>query len=80
MQTHVSRTNPASVGKLRVRIISLALVILAGSVLLVWLTDHRDVKLVLALAAILVGWLLTLVVAEPREDCAAHKIEGTEAS
>ncbi len=80
MQTHGSKPNPPSLGKLRVPIIVLALVILAGSVLLVWLMDDRHVGLVLALAAILVGWLLALILVEPREDRPPSKADGTEAS
>jgi hypothetical protein len=80
MQTHGAKSNPPSLGKLRVPITVLALVILAGSVLLVWLMDDRHVRLVLALAAILVGWLLALILVEPREDRPPSKIKGIEPS
>ncbi len=80
MQTHGSKSNPPTLGKLRVLITVLALVILAGTVLLVWLIDDSYVGPVLALAAILVGWLLALILVEPREDRPPSKTDGTEAS
>lgn len=43
--------------------------ILAGNMLVVWLIDDGGAGLVLTLAAVVVGWILTLILAEPyRED------------
>lgn len=80
MQTHGSKSNPPSPGKPRLPITVLALVILAGSILLVWLVDDSYVGPVLALAAIFVGWLLALILVEPREDRPPSRTDGTEES
>lgn len=43
----------------------MALLLLAGSMLPVWLIDDRDAALIITLAPILVGWVVTLIQAKP---------------
>lgn len=56
---------PRYLSKLRLGVTVVALLILAGSVLLVWLIDDTDAGLIIALAAVIVGWTVTLILAEP---------------
>ncbi len=65
MQTERFQTNPRYLATLRLGITVVALLILAGSVLMLWLIDDQDAGLIVALAAVIVGWVVTLILAEP---------------
>jgi hypothetical protein len=64
MQKRTLTSNRQCSSNLRLRVTLAALVILAGSTLVVWLTDDGDAALIITLAAILVGWAVTLILAE----------------
>lgn len=65
MQTERFQPNPRYLATLRLGVTIVALLLLAGSMLLVWLMDDRDAALIIALAALLVGWVVTLILAKP---------------
>jgi uncharacterized membrane protein YqjE len=65
MRTERFQPNPRHLIALRLGVTIVALSLLAGSVLLVWLIDDRDAALIITLAAILVGWVVTLILAKP---------------
>ncbi len=43
----------------------MAFLIVVGTIVVLWLIDRTDERLILAVAAIVVGWVLTLTLAEP---------------
>lgn len=65
METERFQPNPPYLTTLRLGVTVVALLILAGSVLLLWLIDDQDAGLIIALAAILVGWVVALILAKP---------------
>ncbi|HUW94492.1 MAG TPA: hypothetical protein VMW58_01780 [Anaerolineae bacterium] len=65
MQTQRSRRNPQYLATLRLGVTIVALLLLAASMLLVWLMDDRDATPIIALAATLLGWVVTLMLAKP---------------
>jgi acyl-CoA synthetase (AMP-forming)/AMP-acid ligase II len=65
MQTERFQPNPQYLATLRIGVTIVALLLLAGSMLLVWLIDDRDAALIVTLAATLVGWVVTLILAKP---------------
>lgn len=80
MEARGFKPNARRFAKLRMLVTVVALAVLVARVPLVWLIDDRDVGLGLALAAILVGWVVALILAEPREDPPVYKTQGTEGS
>ena len=65
MQTERFQPNPQYLTALRLGVTIVALLLLAGSMFLVWLIDDENIALIITLAAILVGWVVTLILAKP---------------
>lgn len=65
MQTGEVKPSSQHFDRLRLGATIVTLLILAGSMLLVWLIDDRDAGLIITLVAIVVGWVLTLILAPP---------------
>jgi len=72
MRTQRLHRNPRHLTALRLGVTIVSLVLLAGSILLVWLIDDRDAALIITLAAILVGWVLTLILGKPSAESPTH--------
>jgi membrane associated rhomboid family serine protease len=80
METRGFKPNARRLGWARTLVTVLALAILVAGVLVVWLIDDRDVGLILALGAILVGWLVALILAQPHGDPPVCQTQATEGS
>jgi hypothetical protein len=80
MQTERFQPNPQYLATLRLGVTIVALLLLAGSMLLVWLIDDRDAALIIALAAILVGWVVTLILAKPSAESPTQIINSDDDS
>ena len=65
MQTERSQRNPQYLDAVRLGVTIVALLLLAASMLLVWLMGDRDATRIMALAATLLGWVVTLRLAKP---------------
>ena len=65
MQTDRSQPDSQHLAAVRLGVTLVALLVLAGSALLVLLIDDKDGALFTALAATLLGWLVTLILAKP---------------
>lgn len=65
MQTGRSQRNPQYPATLRLGATIVALLLLAASMLLVWLIDDRNATRIIALVAALLGWVVTLMLAKP---------------
>lgn len=64
METERCQPDFQRLGAVRLAVTIVALLVLAGSALLVLLTDDREGALIITLAATLGGWLVTLVLAK----------------
>ncbi len=73
MQTGTFKASRQYFARLRLGVTVTALLILAGSIILIWLVDHREAGLLITLAAVLVGWVVTLILAEPHDDGRSHE-------
>ncbi len=80
MDTRGFKPNARRLGGARVLVTVVASAVLVAGVLLVWLIDDRDVGLILALGTILVGWLVALILAEPRRHPPVCQTQDTEDS
>lgn len=65
MQTERSQRNPQYLDAVRLGVTIVALLLLAGSMLLVWLLDDRNATRIIALVATLLGWVITLMLPKP---------------
>ena len=67
MQIDRFESNARYLAALRLGVTIAALLLLAGSVLLVRLMDDRDAAPVITLASTILGWVVTLILAKPSE-------------
>jgi len=65
MQPGRSQRNPQYLATVRIGVTIVALLLLAGSMLLVWLMDDRNATRIIALVATVLGWVVTLMLPKP---------------
>jgi hypothetical protein len=65
VETESPQRDPQYLAALRTGMTIVALLLLAGSMLLVWLMDDRTATRIIALAATLLGWVVTLMLPRP---------------
>lgn len=61
VETERSQDNPQYLAAVRLGVTIVVLLLLAGSMLLVWLMDDRNATRIIALVATLLGWVVTLM-------------------
>jgi hypothetical protein len=65
MQTERSQRSPQHLATLRLGVTIVALLLLAASMVLVWLMDDKNAARIIALVATLLGWVATLMLPKP---------------